>query len=53
MNTYLITTGGTARLEIQGKRFYLQDGFFWFVDDADNCVFAKDAKDIISIELTK
>lgn len=53
MNNYLITTGGTARLEMQGQRFYLQDGYFWFMDDADNCVFAKDARDVVSIQLAK
>lgn len=51
MFNYLIKTNGTASINIQGNRFYIQDGFFWFVDGAGNCLYAKDAKEISSIEL--
>lgn len=53
MNKYLIKTNGTASFNTEGNRFYIQDGFFWFVDELGNCLFAKDAKEISSIEIVK
>jgi hypothetical protein len=53
MHNYLIKTHGTATYTVQGSKFYNQEGFFWFVDGAGNCLFAKDAKEISSIELIK
>ena len=51
MFNYLIKTNGTATINIQANRLYIQDGFIWFVDGAGNCLFAKDAKEVSSVEL--
>ena len=53
MHNYSIQTTGTAMRNVQGDRFYLQDGYFWFVDEEANCIFAIDARGVQSVELVK
>lgn len=53
MNNYSIQTTGTAIRNVQGYRFYLQDSYFWFVDEEGNCIFAIDSRDVKSIEVVK